>query len=188
MGSSGVSIMLTEYLSAESSYVEWVSGFSEILFMPCVCLSSPWLSISFTDLPGSGLFKLDLQTFAWWFCLFHRRHVRPIAWHLARCLLSQSCPQFLQLWVGALLLLFMPLPFLLPIPRGVDGGLLDPRKRELEISMTGFSRPISGVAEASNDCLACMANWLLMSSSMLTASSRAFSGVRVVFSSSFCIS
>ena len=82
----------------------------------------------------------------------------------------------------------MPLPFPLPIPRGVDGGLLDPRKRELEISMTGSSRPMSGVAEASNGCLACMSNWLLMPNSMLTASSRVFSGVNVVFTSSFCIS
>ena len=46
----------------------------------------------------------------------------------------------------------------------------------------------NGVVEASNGCLACMAIWLLMPNWTLTARSRAFSGVRVVFSSSFCVS
>ena len=50
------------------------------------------------------------------------------------------------------------------------------------------SCPTNGLVDVSNGCLAWMANWLLMPNSMLTASSRAFSVVKVVFKSSFCIS
>ena len=116
--SSGVSIMFTVYSSAESSYVDWVSGMCVIICMPYDGWSRLWLSISFTDLLGCCLFRFDLHTFAKWFCLLHRRNVWPIAWHFVRWFASHGCPQFLQLCVGALLLLLfdtLPIPLVIPL-------------------------------------------------------------------------
>ena len=101
--------------------------------------------------------------------------------------MSYVCPQFLQLWGVFLLLLYVGLLFHLYGPRDVV-VLLYPRNLALNISEIISSRPIKTFWRGSDSCFEWMASRLLIPSSMLTANSRAFSGMTVVFNSSFCIS
>ena len=103
--------------------------------------------------------------------------------------MSHLCPQFLQLWGVFLLLLNVGLLF----PRVLYGSrgvivLFEPRNLALDIFEIISSRPTKAFWWGSDSCFECMATWLLIPSSMLSSSSRAFSGVSVVFNSSFCIS